>query len=86
MFPVNAFTAGMDVITAIIITKTKLAFDFIGFGKNGMAIIPAIGMIRDKESINESVIDIWYGNYYLFALMHHFPGRVFKGHFINQDR
>jgi hypothetical protein len=58
MFPVNAFIAGMDVMTASIITKTKLALDLIELGRIGIEMIPAISTIKAKESINEPVIDI----------------------------
>lgn len=57
-FPVNALTAGIDVIAAIKSRKIKLAFALIECGRNGIKIIPVIGNIKDKKSNKESVIDI----------------------------
>lgn len=66
VFPVNAFTAGMEVITAITSTKIKLAFALIECGSNGMEIIPAIGNPKAKERNKKSGINILYRSYYLF--------------------
>jgi hypothetical protein len=56
--PVKALRAGIDVITAINITKTKLPFALIGCGRNGTKIIPVIGNNKAKKSNEESAIDI----------------------------
>ena len=58
-FPVNAFTAGTDVITATKRTNRKLAFALMECGRNKIEIIPATGNNKAKRNNKDSVIDIW---------------------------
>ena len=57
-FPVNALTAGIEVIAAIKSTNIKLPFALIECGRNGIEIIPAIGNNKAKESNKKSVIAV----------------------------
>ena len=56
-FPVNAFTAGTDVITATKRTNRKLAFALIECGRNKIEIIPATGNNKAKRNNTDYVID-----------------------------
>lgn len=67
-FPVNDLIAGIDVIAVINNTKIKFTLALTECGSNGIEIIPAIGSSKVKKSNKESVIDIWYGSYYLLIL------------------
>ena len=57
--PVNAFTAGTDVITATKRTNRKLAFALMECGRNKIEIIPATGNSKTERNNKDSVIDIW---------------------------
>lgn len=58
-FPVNAFTAGTDVITATKRTNRKLAFALMECGRNKIEIIPATGNTKAARNSKDPVIDIW---------------------------
>ena len=60
--PLNAFTAGTDVTMAVIKTKMKFATALYRSGRNGIKIIPAIGIEKDK--ISKRTLSIIKNNLY----------------------
>ena len=59
LFPVNALTAGVEVVTATRTIKIKFAFALVECGSKEIEITPAISNDMARASNKDSVIGIY---------------------------